>query len=74
MPRKPRKFCVSKPTFHKIDRREHNLGKRNAATCLVKIAHNSVSYEENRSILAGGFGGRGKVRLFRRALNFYMSV
>lgn len=43
IPRKPQKFRVSKPTVHGTDRREHDLGKRIAATCLVEIAHNSVT-------------------------------
>lgn len=43
MPWKPQKFCVSKPTVHKTARKEHNIGKRVAATCLVEIAHNLVT-------------------------------
>lgn len=43
MPRKPQKFRVSKPSIHKTDRREHGLEKRVVGTCLVEIAHNSVT-------------------------------
>ena len=43
MSRKPQKFCVSKPTIHKTDKTEHDLGKRISATCLVKIVHYSVT-------------------------------
>lgn len=43
MPQKPQKFCVSKPTVYRIDKREHNIGKRIAATCLIEIAYNLIT-------------------------------
>ena len=42
MPHKPQKLRGSTPTVHKTDRREHDLGKRIADTCLVDITHSSV--------------------------------
>ena len=43
MSQKPQKLRVSKPTVHKTDRKKCDLGKHVAATCSIKITHNSVT-------------------------------